>query len=141
MPHTPNHAEGRAALYPLFSRLGHNLMIAAVLDGNSRGRVYSDSAEKPEAAFVCTTAGYFLAGRPDSESYNARLAKAIPCIRAGDTVWPGEPASDPASTVGCSRLAGTVAPITSPRAGSQKPWDSRSVTSTRACSSAVARRQ
>jgi RimJ/RimL family protein N-acetyltransferase len=83
-----------ASLYPLFTELGHNLMIDAVLDGNSRGRVYSDAAANSEAAFVRTTAGYFLAGRTDIEPFKVCLANTVAAIRAGETIWPGEPAFD-----------------------------------------------
>ncbi len=72
---------------PLFEELQWNLIISAVIEGTSPGRVYVDRVEDPRTAFMCTVEGYYLAGSVNNDAFNTSLNKLIfSRIFAGDTV-------------------------------------------------------
>jgi RimJ/RimL family protein N-acetyltransferase len=70
----------------LFKELELNLIISAVIEGTSPGRVYVDRVEDPGTAFMCTVEGYYLAGHDKNDEFNTSLNKLIfERIFAGDT--------------------------------------------------------
>jgi RimJ/RimL family protein N-acetyltransferase len=72
---------------PLFEELEWNLIINAVIEGTSPGRVYTDRVEDPRTAFMCTVEGYYLAGYDNNDEFNTSLNKLIlERIFTGDTV-------------------------------------------------------
>ena len=72
---------------PLFEELRYNLIISAVIEGTSAGRIYADSDADPRTAFMCTVEGYYLAGHDNNNEFNTSLNKLIfERIFAGDTV-------------------------------------------------------
>jgi RimJ/RimL family protein N-acetyltransferase len=72
---------------PLFEELEWNLIINAVIEGTSPGRIYADRVEDPRTAFMCTVEGYYLAGYDNNDEFNTSLNKLIfERIFAGDTV-------------------------------------------------------
>jgi RimJ/RimL family protein N-acetyltransferase len=73
---------------PLFSSLSHNLIIAAVIEGTSKGWVYCDHLTKPQSAFMGTMEGYFLAGDSGNRLFNSGAQKKIQTMMEGDTVRP-----------------------------------------------------
>jgi RimJ/RimL family protein N-acetyltransferase len=76
---------------PLFRELDFNLIIAAVIERTSPGRIYVDNISKPQTAFLCSVEGYYLAGNEDNPQFNASLNRLIVDeIFAGDTVRPDE---------------------------------------------------
>ncbi len=76
---------------PLFEELRYNLIISAVIEGTSPGRIYADSVTDPRTAFMCTVEGYYLAGHDNNNEFNTSLNKLIfERIFAGDTVRKGE---------------------------------------------------
>ncbi|UCD96473.1 MAG: GNAT family N-acetyltransferase [Candidatus Bathyarchaeota archaeon] len=76
---------------PLFRELDFNLIIAAVIEHTSPGRIYVDDVSKPRTAFLCSVEGYYLAGNADNLEFNVSLNRLIVDeIFAGDTVRPHE---------------------------------------------------
>ncbi len=72
---------------PLFKELRYNLIIDAVIEGTSPGRIYADSVAQPKTVFVCTVEGYYLAGHDNNSKFNTSLNRLIlKRIFAGDTV-------------------------------------------------------
>ena len=76
----------------IFTELqAYNLIIAAVIEGTSPGRIYVDDVSKPKTAFMCSVEGYYLAGYEGNATFNSGLRKLIAeTIFAGDTVREGE---------------------------------------------------
>jgi RimJ/RimL family protein N-acetyltransferase len=71
--------------------LNYNILIPAVLEGTSPGRVYVDEVHNPQSTFLWSVEGYFLAGRPDNAAFNAALKDLIlATVFAGDTLRPGD---------------------------------------------------
>jgi RimJ/RimL family protein N-acetyltransferase len=62
---------------PLFEPLRFHLASAAVLDGNSPGRVFVDDAARPRSAFMLSPEGCYLAGDPDDRTFNRALNQGI----------------------------------------------------------------
>ena len=76
-----------AKVQPLFEELRYNLIIGAVIEGTSPGRIYTDSMTDPRTAFMCTVEDYYLAGHDNNNEFNASLNKLIfERMFAGDTV-------------------------------------------------------
>lgn len=74
-------------LRPLFKELDYNLIISAVIEGTSPGRIYVDTIINPRTAFLCSVEGYYLAGYADNETFNNLLNRLIvEKIFAGDTL-------------------------------------------------------
>jgi len=72
---------------PLFNQLDYNLIISAVIERTSPGRIYVDDEVTPETAFLCSVEGYYLAGHVDNDSFNKALNRLIlEKFFAGDTV-------------------------------------------------------
>ncbi len=61
----------------LFSPLVYHLTSAAVLDGNSPGKVFVDNSAAPRTAFMLSPEGCYLAGDPDNDAFNRALNDAI----------------------------------------------------------------
>lgn len=61
----------------LFRPLRYHLASAAVLDGNSPGRIFVDDPAQPRTAFMLSPEGSYLAGDPDNPAFNAALNRAI----------------------------------------------------------------
>lgn len=51
---------------PLFRVLKEHLIVDAVIDGSSLGKIYTDSKTHPTAAFLYSVEGSFLVGKPNS---------------------------------------------------------------------------
>jgi RimJ/RimL family protein N-acetyltransferase len=62
---------------PLFRPLRWHLTSAAVLDGNSPGRVFVDDPVSPASAFMFSPEGCYLAGDPNDEAFNSALNQII----------------------------------------------------------------
>jgi GNAT superfamily N-acetyltransferase len=69
---------------PLLRPLEYHLSSAAVLDGNSPGRVFVDDPADPRAAFIFSPEGCYLAGTPDDDAFNRALNEAIYVGKAFD---------------------------------------------------------
>lgn len=61
----------------LFKELDYQLVISSVIDGSEPALVWVDNKEKPQASFMATNEGYFLAGDPTMESFNHGLSNLI----------------------------------------------------------------
>lgn len=71
----------------LFKPLRFHLASAAVLDGNSPGRIFVDDRAEPRAGFMLSPEGCYLAGDADSLAFIQALNQAIVADRAlGDEV-------------------------------------------------------
>jgi len=76
---------------PLFKELDYNLIISAVIEGTSPGRIYVDDVGNPKTAFLCSVEGYYLVGRVDNDAFNKALNRLVfGKFFAGDTVRRGE---------------------------------------------------
>lgn len=62
---------------PLFQPLRYHLTSAAVLDGNSLGRVFVDDAAGPGTCFMLSPEGGYLAGHPHNQAFNRAFNQAI----------------------------------------------------------------
>ncbi len=62
---------------PLLKGMEHNLILSAVIEDTTPGRVYVDRPGAPSAAFVCSVEGYYLLGQPDQEAFNDALSHLI----------------------------------------------------------------
>jgi RimJ/RimL family protein N-acetyltransferase len=72
---------------PLLQPLRYHLTSAAVLNGNSPGRVLVDDPGRPRSAFVLSPEGCYLVGAPHNGPFNRSLNEAIVRERAlGDDV-------------------------------------------------------
>lgn len=72
---------------PLFKKLDYNLIISAVIEGTSPGRIYVDDIINPKTAFLCSVEGYYLAGHTDNDLFNNSLNRLIvERIFAGHTI-------------------------------------------------------
>jgi len=75
----------------LFNELDYNLIISAVIEGTSPGRIYVDDVADPRTAFICSVEGYYLAGYENNDEFNVSLNRLIfERFFAGDTVRKGE---------------------------------------------------
>jgi RimJ/RimL family protein N-acetyltransferase len=61
----------------LFEPLAYHLTSAAVLDGNSPGKVFVDDPACPQTAFMFSPEGCYLAGDPGNDAFNRALNGAI----------------------------------------------------------------
>jgi len=62
---------------PLFHPLAWHLTSAAVLNGNSPGKVFVDDPGTPQTAFMFSPEGSYLAGNPDNDAFNRAFNHAI----------------------------------------------------------------
>ncbi|MBN1287032.1 MAG: GNAT family N-acetyltransferase [Anaerolineae bacterium] len=59
---------------PVFAGLKDRVIIHAIIEGNSAGRIFVDDVNKPTAAFTWNELRYsYLAGDPDHEAFNESL--------------------------------------------------------------------
>lgn len=71
----------------IFKGLKYNLIISAVIEGNSPGRIYVDDISHSKTAFLCSVEGYHLAGYCDNSEFNTALGKLVTeIILTRDTV-------------------------------------------------------
>ncbi|MBC8230043.1 GNAT family N-acetyltransferase [bacterium] len=61
----------------IFKGLEYNLIISAVIDATSPGRIYVDDISHPKTAFLCSVEGCYLAGYEDNDEFNAALGKLV----------------------------------------------------------------
>ena len=78
----------RESVRALFAPLDRHLIITAVIEGTSPGRIYADDPARPQIAFLTSAEGYFLAGRAGDETVNRALrrlveGKVFPQLAAG----------------------------------------------------------
>ncbi len=66
----------------LFRPLRFHLASAAVLDGDSPGRVFVDDPTRPRTAFMLSPEGGYLAGDPDDGAFNRAFNRDIVSRRA-----------------------------------------------------------
>ena len=63
---------------PVFGpELAYNLIIDAVLDGSSPGRVWVDDPAAPRSAFLWGAEGWYLGGAADNAAFNRALNALI----------------------------------------------------------------
>jgi RimJ/RimL family protein N-acetyltransferase len=62
---------------PLFQSLDFHLASLAVLDGTNPGRCFVDDLGTPQAAFLLSPEGCYLAGNPQNPDFNCALNQAI----------------------------------------------------------------
>jgi len=62
---------------PLFAGLDYQLITTAVLAGASPGTIWADNPDQPQAAFMASPEGYFLAGSNSNEAFNRSLNALI----------------------------------------------------------------
>lgn len=67
---------------PLFRPLRWHLASAAVIDGNSPGRVFVDDPARPRTAFMLSPEGCYLAGDLDNGAFNAAFNRLVVAERA-----------------------------------------------------------
>ena len=78
---------------PLFQDLDHHLIIRAALENTTPTKIYVDRVESPEAAFICSVEGYFLAGTPNNTAFTAGLRDLLRHISdTGETLRAGDDA-------------------------------------------------
>lgn len=71
----------------LFKELDFNLIIKAVIENTSPGRIFVDNLMSPRTAFLCSAEGYYLAGNWNNRGFNNSLNKMIvEKIFTGNTV-------------------------------------------------------
>jgi len=71
----------------IFKELEYNLIISAVIEGTSPGRIYVDDISHPKTAFLCSVESYHLAGYWDNSEFNTALGKLVAeIILTQDTV-------------------------------------------------------
>ena len=77
---------------PLFTGLsGWNLIIDAVIEGTSPGKVFVDDLNNPRSVFLSSAEGYYLAGNAHNVAFNTALHELITGgIFAGETVRAGD---------------------------------------------------
>jgi len=68
---------GYEKVHPLFRALEYHLTSAAVLDGNTPGKVFVDDPATPQTAFMFSPEGCYLAGNPANDAFNRALNEAI----------------------------------------------------------------
>ncbi len=61
----------------LFEPLRFHLASAAVLEGNSPGRVFADDSVHPRAAFMLSPEGAYLVGDPSQQAFSRSLRDAV----------------------------------------------------------------
>src|SRR5689334_2762571 len=66
-----------ARVHPLVAGLASHLSIQAVIDGTVAGRIWVDSVLAPQATFVLTPEGQYLAGTPTNPGFNQALADLL----------------------------------------------------------------
>ena len=76
---------------PLLDGLDDHLILQAVLDGTSPGRVYVDDRRHPTAAFVDSAEGRYLAGSSGNRAFNDALRRMLleTVFAAGDGAFLG----------------------------------------------------
>jgi RimJ/RimL family protein N-acetyltransferase len=80
---------------PLFRNLVEHLIIQAVIDCSTPGRIYVDNKETPTAAFLCSVEGYFLVGDSNNKNFATNLSNLIHSPEfQQDTVRKGEEGID-----------------------------------------------
>lgn len=76
---------------PMFKGLDYNLIVNAVIEGTSPGRIYVNDVINPKTVFMCSVEGYYLAGYEGNAAFNIALNKLITETSfQGDTVREGE---------------------------------------------------
>lgn len=61
----------------LFEPVRYHLTSAAVLDGNSPGRVFADDVSAPRTAFMFSPEGCYLVGDPTNGAFNRALSETV----------------------------------------------------------------
>lgn len=78
-----------ARVRPLVAGVAHHLSIQAVIEGTIAGRIWVDNVLAPQATFVLTPEGQYLAGTPANPGFNQALAELLlPSPRANLTYYP-----------------------------------------------------
>lgn len=86
----------------LVAGLAYHLSIQAVIDGTVAGRIWVDNVVVPQATFVLTPEGQYLAGTPTNAAFNQALADLLlPRPGASVTYDPGTWASTFATVLAC----------------------------------------
>lgn len=61
----------------LFKGFDYQVVVRAVIDGTSPGKIWVDATDHPESGFMATTEGWFLAGNPENDRFNAGLRALV----------------------------------------------------------------
>jgi len=76
---------------PLFDGLEYNLVVPAVIEGATPGRIYADNLCEARSAVLCSAEGTYLGGDPENEAFNAALgALIVEWISAREHIRPEE---------------------------------------------------
>ena len=59
----------------LFKGFDFQIVVRAVIEKTSPGKIWVDDVEKPESGFMATTEGWFIAGNPNNDEFNDGLRK------------------------------------------------------------------
>jgi RimJ/RimL family protein N-acetyltransferase len=69
--------EDYSRVQALVAGLSAHLSIAAVLEGSVAGQIWVDDARAPQATFIQTPEGQYLAGNPDTPAFQQALAERL----------------------------------------------------------------
>ena len=61
----------------LFKGFDYQVVVRAVIDGTSPGKIWIDNEENPKCGFMATTEGWFLAGTPENNDFNHGLRELV----------------------------------------------------------------
>jgi RimJ/RimL family protein N-acetyltransferase len=76
----------------LFRGFDYQVVVRAVIENTSPGRIWVDNCAKPLSGFMATTEGWFLAGRSDNHGFNEGLRQLVHrMILRGDYYSPVNP--------------------------------------------------
>jgi RimJ/RimL family protein N-acetyltransferase len=70
-------SENYAIVKPLFADLSFNLIISAMIEGTSPGKIYVDDLANPTTCFLSSAEGCYLAGEAHNDSFNADLKQHL----------------------------------------------------------------
>ncbi|MDH4214139.1 MAG: GNAT family N-acetyltransferase [Candidatus Thorarchaeota archaeon] len=76
----------------LFRGFDYQVIVRAVIDGTSPGKIWVNDVNHPECGFMATTEGWFLAGGPEKDEFNHGLRKLVhDMVLRGDYYSPVNP--------------------------------------------------
>ncbi|MHA1935577.1 MAG: GNAT family N-acetyltransferase [Candidatus Thorarchaeota archaeon] len=61
----------------MFKRFDYQVVVRAVIEGSSPGKVWVDNPVQPDSGFMATTEGWFLAGDSNNDEFNQGLKRLV----------------------------------------------------------------
>ena len=61
----------------LFEGFNYQVVVRAVVEGTSPGKIWVNDVSNPTSGFMATTEGWFLAGAPENEEFNKNLRMLV----------------------------------------------------------------